>query len=102
MPRKMRTAGLFRALGGEEERGQLGELLVVEAELRHHVVAELRRVADVLHEELLVAPFRTFRTEVGCTLVRAARAEIGVARSATRAGKDLGAGDRVSVPGNAL
>src|SRR6266496_404915 len=65
IPRKIRTAGLFWALGGEEERRQLRELLVVETELRHHVVAELRRVADVLHEELFVAPLRTFGAEIG-------------------------------------
>src|SRR5438876_10366825 len=98
----MRTAGLFRALGGEEERGQLGELLVVETELRHDVVTEFRRVADVLHEELLVAPLRPFGAEIGRALVRAARTEIRVTRGATRAGEDLRTGERVGVPGKTL
>src|SRR5438552_221975 len=53
MPTKTRTAGLFWALGREEELGELGELLIREAELRHHVVAELRRIADVRHQLLL-------------------------------------------------
>jgi len=102
MPRKTRTAGLFRALGREEERRQLRELLVVEAELRHYVVAELRRVADVLHEELLVAPLRPFGAEIGRTLVRAPGAEVRVAGGAAGAGEDLRAGDRFRIVREAL
>src|SRR5436309_5948803 len=97
MPRKTRTGGLFRALGGGEERRQLRELLVVEAELRHHVVAELRGVADVAREEVLRPALRAFGTEVGRTLVRAAGAEVRVAGRAARAREDLRARDRLRV-----
>src|SRR6266545_8172753 len=102
MPRKTRTAGLFRALGGEEERRELRELLVVEAELRHPVVAELRRVADVVHEEVLRPALRPFGTQVGRTLVRAAGAEVRVTGRAAGAREDLRACNRLRVPGEPL
>src|SRR6266540_673452 len=45
MPRKTRTARLFRAFGGVEELAQLSQLVLPErGEFRHHVVAVLRRV----------------------------------------------------------
>src|SRR3954471_24834924 len=89
MPRKTRTARLFRAFGRVQERAELVELLVAErSELRHHVVAELRRVLDVGGETLDAAPALADRGQVGCTKMRAARAEIRMAASAARAGED--------------
>src|SRR5215210_3236630 len=89
IPRKMRTSDLFRALGGEEELRQLPELLVREAELGHHRVAELRRVLDVVLEELLRTALRPLVAEVGRSLVRAPGAEVGVTRGAARAGENF-------------
>src|SRR5512133_3778667 len=97
MPRKTRTAGLFWALGCQKELRQLRELLVVEAELRHHVVAELRWVADVAHEKVFRVALRPFGAEVGRALVRAAGAEVRVTGRAARTREDLGAGNRVRV-----
>src|SRR5919106_569701 len=77
MPRKMRTARLLRALGGEQELRQLAELLVREAELRHHRVAELRRVADVVHQVLL-------RPSLGALVAEVRRARVGRARPEIR------------------
>src|SRR5438094_6934108 len=102
MPRKTRTAGLFWTLGREEKRGQLGQLLIGEPELRHDVVAELRGVADVRHELLLRLPSRGFRAQIGRPLVRAAGTEIGMAGGATGAGEDLRSRDRLRVAGEAL
>src|SRR6476659_1168134 len=97
MPRKTRTAGLFRALGRLKERRQLRELLVVEAELRHHVVAELRWVADVAHEKVFRVALRPFGAEVRRALVRAAGAQVGMTGRAARAREDFGTGNRVRV-----
>src|SRR5262249_21179982 len=93
MPRKTRTA-LLRALGGVEEgrdRRQLrdAEILALRVlgrdaregtELRHDVVAELRRVRDVRLETLDALPFRPLGAEVRGAEERTAGAEIRVAR----------------------
>src|SRR6476660_6052596 len=97
MPRKTRTAGLFRALGRLKERSELRELLVVEAELRHHVVTELRWVADVAHEKVFRVALRPFGAEVTRALVRAAGAEVRMTGRAARARADLGTATRVRV-----
>src|SRR3954447_23971551 len=103
MPRKTRTARLFRAFGRVQERAELVELLVAErSELRHHVVAELRRVLDVRGEALDAAPALADRGQVRRAEVGAARAEVRVARSAPRAGEDGCARDRVLVVLEAL
>src|SRR5712691_6839868 len=99
----MRTAGpLFRALGREQKRRELGELLVREAELRHHVVAELRRVSDVGHQVLLRATLRALGAQVGGTLVRAAGAEVRVAGGTAGARKELRARQRFRIVREAL
>src|SRR3954471_5620828 len=98
MPRKTRTARLFRALGRVQERAELVELLVAErSELRHHVVAELRRVLDVGGESVDAAPTLADRGQVRCAEIRAARAEIRMAGSAARAGEDGCTRDRLLV-----
>src|SRR6266540_5135968 len=75
MPRKTRTVGLFRALGRVEEFAQLSQLVLSErAELRHHVVAELRRVGDVVGEALNALSVLSDRREVGRSEIRAAGA----------------------------
>src|SRR3954467_3801567 len=103
MPRKTRTARLFRAFGRVQERAELVELLVAERpELRHHVVAELRRVLDVGREALDAAPALADRREIRCAEVRAAGTEIGVAGSAARTGEDGRAGDCLLVVLEAL
>src|SRR3954465_6765503 len=79
------------------------ELLVAERpELRHHVVAELRRVLDVGREALDAAPALADRREIRCAEVGAASAEIGVAGSAARTGEDGRAGDCLLVVLEAL
>src|ERR687887_195242 len=80
IPRKTRMRRLLRAFGGEEERGELVELLVREAELRHDRVTELRRVLDVVVQLLLRLAPRRFVAQVRRTLVRGAGAEIRMAR----------------------
>src|SRR6476620_5096581 len=97
MPRKTRTAGLFRALGSVEECRELRELLVVEAELRHHVVAVLGWVADVAHEEVLRAALRPLGAEVWRALVRAAGAQVRMTGRAAGAREDLRTRDRLLV-----
>src|SRR2546421_5087711 len=93
--RKTRTAGLFRALGGRQERRELVELRIVETELRHDVVAELRWVTDVVVQLLRRLPARSLVAQVRRALVRATGAEVGVARGAARAGEDLRACNRL-------
>src|SRR5262245_44867534 len=88
MPRKTRTpplaGGLPAALRGGQERRDLLQLLVVEAaavlraEDRHHVVAELTRVGDVLREERGVVGLADLG-QVGRAEVRRARARVRVA-----------------------
>src|SRR5215210_5056070 len=102
IPRKMRTSGLFRALGGQEELRQLPELLIREAELGHHRVAELGRVLDVVLEELLRAALGSLVAQVGRALVRAPGAEVGVTGRAAGAREDLGAFESLLVVGEAL
>src|SRR4051794_771928 len=100
MPRKTRTAGLFRAFGGAQEHAELMQLLLSErAELRHHVVAELRRVRNVLGEEVRSLTVLSDRRQVRCAEIGAAGAEVGVARSAPGARKDLGPGDGFRIVG---
>src|SRR5688572_9060502 len=98
----MRTVGLSGALGGEQELRQLVELLVGEAELRHHGVAELRRIPDVVREVLPRAALRAGVTEVGRAEIRAAGAEVGVAGRAARLRKDERARHRLLVVGETL
>src|SRR5207237_832997 len=98
MPRKTRTARLLRALGGTEELAELAQLRLAERrELRHHVVAELRRVRDVGREELRALSGLADRAQVGRTEVRAPGAEVRVTRRAAGARKGLRPGDRLSV-----
>src|SRR4249919_2758348 len=103
MPRKTRTAGLFRAFGFAQEHAELLQLLLSErGELRHHVVAELRRVCNVFGEEVRPLTALCDRRQVGCAEVGAAGAEVGVAGSAAGARKDLGPGDGVWIVGETL
>src|SRR5919198_5435397 len=76
IPRKTRMPRLLRAFGGEQEAGQLVELLVREPELGHDCVTELRRVLDVVVQLLLRLPASRFVAQVGGALVRAAGAQI--------------------------
>src|SRR3954447_19358981 len=103
MPRKTRTARLFRAFGRVQERAKLMELLVAErTELRHHVVAELRWVLDVVRESLDAAPALADRGEIRCAEVGTPGTEIGVAGSAPRAREDGRPGDCLLVVLEAL
>src|SRR3954464_5552882 len=103
MPRKTRTAGLFRAFGFAQEHAELIQLLLSErAELRHHVVAELRRVCNVLGEEVRSLTVLSDRRQIWCAKIGTAGAEVGVARGATGAREDLGSGDGVRIIGEAL
>src|SRR4029453_2895163 len=97
MPRKTRMARLLRTLGREQELRQLVELLVAEVELRHHGVAELRRISDVARQLLLRLATGPFVAQIRRALIRAAGAEVRVARGAARAREDLGTGDRLLV-----
>src|SRR5918912_1469929 len=92
MPRKTRMRRLSRALGGAQELAELLQLLVAERrEPRHHVVAELRRIRDVVREERRALAALSDRGEVGRPEVRAAGAEIRVAGGAAGAREDRGA-----------
>ena len=110
MPRKTRTspASLLLALRRGEERPDLPRALVgeaaarVEAVDRHHVVAELARVADVARELVRVAPGRADLGQLGRTEVRSAGAEVRVAVEAAGLGEELGARDRLLVVREAL
>src|SRR5919109_3707299 len=95
IPRKTRTRGpLSRTLGCKQEVRQLPELLVAErAELRHHGIAELRRVADVRHQVLPGAAFGSHVAEIGRAQVGGTRAQIRVARRAAGLGEDSRAGE---------
>src|SRR3954453_4671350 len=96
MPRKTRTARLFRAFGRVQERAELVELLVAErSELRHHVVAELRRVLDVRGEALDAEPALADRGPVRRAEVGAASAEVPMARRAPQQTAAGCAGPRV-------
>src|SRR2546423_14540513 len=98
MPRKTRTGRLFRALRLAQEDTQLVQLRLPERrELRHHVVARLGRVGDVVREEVGPLPALADRREVGGAEVRAARAEIGVTGGAPGGRENRRAGDRLLV-----
>src|SRR5881394_2704066 len=68
-------------------------------ELRHHVVARLGRVGDVGREEVGSLTALADRRQVWRAEVRAAGAEICMARSAPGACEDRRAGDRLLVVG---
>src|SRR4051812_24575993 len=94
IPRKTRTARLFRALGGGQELAELAQLLIAQrTELRHHVVAELRGVLDVVRETLGAAAGRADGREVRRAEVRRAGAQVGVTRSAAGARERRRAGN---------
>src|SRR6476646_11151265 len=98
MPRKMRKAPLLRALRRIQKLPELVELLIAESrELRHHVVAGLGWVLDVVgesrHAEAALADGR----EVRRPEVRATGPEVRVARSAAGAREDYRTGDGVLV-----
>src|SRR5213075_2402844 len=98
MPRKTRMARLLRAFGFAQEDAELMQLRLSErGELRHHVVAGLGRVGDVGREEVGPLPALADRRQVRRAEVRAAGAEIRVARGATRAREHGRAGDRLLV-----
>src|SRR5204862_1006427 len=89
-------ARLLRALGGVEEDGDPVQRLRSErAELRHHVVPELRRIRDVGLEGRHALPLRTLGAEVGRAEIAAARTEIRVAGGAARRRERIRAGDRL-------
>src|SRR6478672_1504960 len=104
MPRKTRTSRrLLGALGFAQEDAELMQLHVSERrELRHHVVAGLRRVGDVRREKLRSLAALADRREVGRAEVRATGAEIRVAGGAAGAGEDRRACDRVLVVSETL
>src|SRR6476469_5807053 len=103
MPRKTRTAGLFRAFGFAQEHAELMQLQLSErGELRHHVVAELRRVCNVFGEEVRPLTALSDRRQVWCAEVGAAGAEVGVAGGTAGSRKDVGPGDGVRIVGEAL
>src|SRR3954451_8356312 len=103
-----RALRLPAALGGVQERAELQQLRGRErtagllAVLRHHVVAELRRIGDVFREERDALAARTDRGEVGCAEVAVAVAEVGVAVRAGALGEEPCSGERGLVVGEAL
>src|SRR3954452_21532094 len=98
MPTKMRKAPLLRALRRIQKLPELVELLIAESrELRHHVVAGLGRVRDVVGESLHAEAALADGREVRRAEVRAAGPEIRVTCGAAGAGEDDRAGDSVLV-----
>src|SRR4029077_6304393 len=111
-PRKTRTCGsvsvplrsLLPAARGVQERGdrldlRRGELI---AESRHHGVAELARVGDVIGEPLNAAAARALVTEIGRAEVRRAGAQVRVTLLAACLGEQLCARQRPRVVLEAL
>src|SRR6266545_6666587 len=111
MPRKTRTRWLLRTLGRVEEDREcpklrdsraLGLEVCERTELRHHGVAELRRVGNVGGEPFDPAASLPDRRKIRCPRVRGPRAEVGMARRASGVREDVRTGDGLLVVLEAL